>query len=301
MNSAYGPDDPESLPFDMRHLRKPICYRLETNATAAHKTKVENELTDALVHAIKLMINKRLFGTNQVFAGTSPTTNPGTFLQPGEKFVIVDNWNGSEERLDVPNNHLAFLRLIPSIPLHLSSKQALEIASSLRPMAQTLTGSSQDRNKHGAYTYSKGQNSQILFLTQLFLSGELWGIDAYLINKKRCMNRDVEFGFIASVAVEKTFANTLRNYMNIAKDHLHVRAPLRFIAGLTGVFEYRMAVPSSMQSFSHFDGLVHTDHIVYEGMIPDWNAEPALLLRPFFEQIFDECGLTRPNVDILNS
>ena len=42
-------------------------------------------------------------------------------------------------------------------------------------------------------------------------------------------------------------------------------------------------------------GRVVNDNIIYEGTIADFDSDPKLLLRPFFEKIWEECGLQRPD------
>jgi len=78
---------------------------------------------------------------------------------------------------------------------------------------------------------------------------------------------------------------------------LELPLPLKFIVGATKVENYRMAAPNgtSFPGLQKFGGRVVEDHIVYEGTITNFDSDPKVLLRPFFENIWEECGLKRPD------
>jgi hypothetical protein len=158
-------------------------------------------------------------------------------------------------------------------------------------------GWSYERNRYGAYAYVE-VNAKATNLTQLFKSGELWGIDSISIDKRRLMEfANVSFGFIPSVAFEKTFVKTLRNYLKFAKETLSVPPPLKFIAGATNVVGYKMG--TTQLALNTLIGNVVEENIIFEGIIDNYSTEPHTILRPFFEHVWEECGLERPDEDIL--
>ena len=53
-----------------------------------------------------------------------------------------------------------------------------------------------------------------------------------------------------------------------------------------------MGIPNGLLPFG---GRVVEDHIVYEGTITDFDSDSKVLLRPFFEKLWEECGLKRPD------
>jgi hypothetical protein len=57
---------------------------------------------------------------------------------------------------------------------------------------------------------------------------------------------NVDFGFFPGSYVEKIFYLTLKNYLNLAKETLKLRLPLKLIAGATDVEGYRMTAPTGI-------------------------------------------------------
>jgi hypothetical protein len=155
-------------------------------------------------------------------------------------------------------------------------------------------------NKHGSYV-GHLEDDKILNITQLFLTGELWGIDAYAIDKDCVMKRSkVDFGYFPCVDLEKAFIYTLANYLKFASEALKLQLPLRFIAGATDVKGYRMSSPQGFNFISgRFDGHVLADKIVHEGTITNYSVKASDILRPFFEYVWEECGLERPDKEVL--
>ena len=96
--------------------------------------------------------------------------------------------------------------------------------------------------------------------------------------------------------LESTCIATLSSYLIFCRDVLELKPPLKMMAGITGVKEYRMDVPDKMSSGGRgrFQGEVVKDNIEYESIIEDLDADPIELLRPFFEWVWEECNLTRP-------
>ena len=121
------------------------------------------------------------------------------------------------------------------------------------------------------------------------------------IDKQSQMARaKVGFGFFLPEAFEDIFKNTLIAYLKFAEETLHLTLPLRLMAGATKVEGYRMVAPQGMSfGFERFDGRVVEPHIVYEGIVENYQSEPAQILRPFFNRVWEECGLDRPDQDSL--
>jgi len=157
------------------------------------------------------------------------------------------------------------------------------------------------RNKYGAYVCYE-ENGKIINFTQLFKSGELWGIDTR-IDKNRIMSLGgIDFGFFPCVAFEQTFVLTLNNYLKFDNEILKLPLPLKFIAGATDVMGYRMSCPPGMNftGFVKFAGNVVDDHIIFDGIIEDYSENARTILRQFFEYVWEECGLVRPDKERLD-
>ncbi len=306
MNTAYGDPSTDLLPFDMRHLRNPITYHLPDDADAETRKRAREILVRTLAEAIRLILES-VPTREDATSGYEPvasTENPSTFLQPDEKFTVTDRFQLTSRTLSLPEGERLFLRLIPTQASEVmgTSKAAMNLArsGSLRPMTDDPTGYSHERNKHGAYAWTEIQG-EISGLTQLFMSGELWGIDCMAINKEICMGfHDVDFGIFACVAFEELFAVTLGNYLDFAQHTLELELPLRFIAGATGVEGYRITAPAGMRIGSgQFGGRAVEENLLFEGSINEYGLPARQVLRPFFEYIWEECGLERPDKERL--
>jgi hypothetical protein len=169
------------------------------------------------------------------------------------------------------------------------------------PMGEPLQSWSYARNRYGALACYV-EDGKILNMTQLFKSGEIWGIDADSINKNNLMKyHDIKFGFFPSIGFETIFVWTLNIYLKFANEKLKLTLPLKFIAGATDVLGYRMAAPSGIffSGLGEFGGKVVENHITFEGMIEDYSIDARSILRPFFEYVWEECGLKRPDKENL--
>jgi hypothetical protein len=299
MNTAYG--GPEDLPFDLRHRRWPIQYCLSSDALADEKTRGKQELTNALAGAIRSIIESGPLDTpapvKQVVE-TPSTSSPAIFYDEAKPFAIEGEGKGLE--LHVLRGAKMYLRLIPTVPTEqLSTPDAYDIARSsvLEPMrdAHRSTGITWVRNQNGAAAVARNSDSGDVFvLTQILKrKREIWGMDALTINEEHCKEwGKVDFGYFPCSAVEEIFDASLAHYIRVAKDHLGLVLPLRFIVGVDGVTGYKMALPSSYGA--RFGGRMVEDHLCYEGMIESFDVDSHELLLPFYVKLWRECDLKRP-------
>lgn len=210
-----------------------------------------------------------------------------------------------EQALVVPNVQRLFLRIIPSAKIDdiRSSKAVLDLVRSgnLVPMYEGHHSISYERNRHGAIVY-KDDNGRVTNLTQLFKNGELWGIDAEIIDKQLLIARvDKKFGFFPS-SIERTFVFTpLTEYLRFTKEALKLSLPIWFIAGVTDVAGYRMLAPDGLTfgGYERTAGSVVENHIIDEGLITGYDMKATDILKPFFNRVWEECGLERPDKELL--
>lgn len=303
MNTAFGDATAENLPFNMRHLRNPITYQLQEDADQQEKTRVKAELVKELVKAIRLIFRNNPPETEQRSSehiAIMPTEDPSTFLKKDESLGFIVVGLRPEQELIVPANEHLFLRVRPKSPtqeIH-SSKSVLDLIKKgqIWPFCSQIGGFDQGRNKYGAFAVTH-DNKNVLGLTQVFLNREIWGIDSSTIDKKSLMNsKNIEFGYFPCSTLETLFIQTLSSYLPFCRDILKLALPLNFIAGATRVEGYRMWLPNNIRQFGE---RVHAENIIHEGEITDYNMASTVILRPFFEKIWEECGLERPNRDQL--
>ena len=305
INTAYGEANALTLPFDMRHLRHPITYHLTDGADKAERQNVKEELGIQLVKAIKLVLQKHPPDAEQRGQGYVPVQprddDPSTFLKKDEPLGILDEFVQEPTTLIIPNNEHLFLRVHPTVTVERigSSKKALDMAreGNLRPLLDLgrMFTSNHGRNKHGAFVCSS-TNTTLHATTQLFLNKELWGINASVISKKlRTDQFKIDFGYFPYSYLCKMLIGTLSTYLTFCKEILNLPLPLKFIAGVTNVEGYRMTAPLGTHSENgeKYAGRVVNQHIVYEGEIPSYETSETELLDPFFDLLWEECGLTR--------
>ena len=307
VNVAFGAANAETLPFDMRHLRHPISYELEVDTPPEKRKEVKANLVADLAKAIKLVIQSHPVETESsspTHIAIASTTDPSTFLSPNEPLGTLSGFRHGETKLIVPKNEHLFLRVIPTkqVVEFKTSQKALELLSkgSVGPLTDRATGWDLGRNRHGAFV-CEHDAEKVLAMTQLFRNKELWGIDAEMIDKESCKEwLKVKFGYFTCSSFENAFIQTLSTYLTFCRDILNLPLPLRFIAGATDVEGYRMNAPHGMDFGGlKFNGQVVEEHIVYEGTILDYELPVTTILRPFFDYVWEECGLNRPDKERL--
>lgn len=304
MNTAFGDASPENLPFDLRHLRWPITYRLEA-ADDANKPAERKALAAKLAEALKLIL---------MSAKGSPAAAPEEFLPyPGSDdpslcfgpsdIILAENEIGRPQGpVVIPNEGRAWMRLYPKYatePLDTElAARDLARRGGLRPMAADLTGWGHARNSLGSITYETPHEGKLYHFTQLFLTKELWGLDAYALNATHCheFTEGRSNGYFASQYVERMFAETLLNYLPFARDHLGLQIPLRLEIGVSGVKGYPFAVRNG------YRGSMLHDRVVWKGQIENYAMPVHEILDPFLKHLWAKGGLARPaeaNADLI--
>lgn len=247
MNEAYGGDPKEHVPFNLRHRKFPIRYRLGPDTTPEEKARVKKELVANLVQAIRLVLKER---------PATPAANPfiGSNFLPSE-FVrqaaahelIIDGPYGEEiEPYVIPARCMISLRLQPTVvvPEFESEGDAFLAASKghLRPMAPLETsGQSQARNAMGGIVYEAPREGKLRFLTQLFVSKELYGLDAASAGVSNWRRVGDPYPVFQIERVEESFAVTLRNYLTFARDTLQLPGPFRVSAHVYDIMNFTVA------------------------------------------------------------
>jgi hypothetical protein len=298
MNTAYGAPGQhgENLPFDMRHLRHPITYDLSEGASPEEKKEVRGRLIATLTEALRVVLSvpSPAGGAAEegLFPATPPTTDPSTFMAEDESFTIPGVFGGEDRELSLFSDQRMFLRLIPEHPVEpVGSDVELEKmvgSGHLRPLCRSGAWSP-GRNEHGAFVYKESSDS-IENMTQLFRTGELWGIDASTID----FDYVVAYGrqgcaFLPSVLIETIYTQTLESYLSFLEKSFQLRGRVKLIAGLVGVKDYKIGTNHGVR------GHIHQDTIIYEGTLSLADCCAEDVLSPFFNLIWDKCGLTRPS------
>lgn len=295
MNTAYGKPDAESLPFDLRHLRWPICYHLET-VSAPDKSDRFEALASALVSALRLILSEQPTNQTLAFTPARSTSNPAVFFDSPEDLI-----GDRSDTFAVPEGGKAYLRLypviaVPPINLELEARN-LVTAGNLQPLGR-VSNWGFDRNRFGAIAYEMPEEGKLYHFTQLFLSREIWGVDARILNADHIAENNRQWGhpgldrYIATGYIEEHFIKALQNYVAFAQKHLQVRPPLQIEAGLVGVKGYSTAVRNNQILGRALRDTINSQIALESYEEPAWKV-----LCPFFDQIWANCGIQRTAQD----
>ncbi len=299
MNTAFGEPNAETLPFDLRHLRWPITYQL-SEGSASDKSDQLERLTSTLVEALRLVLARhpKTEPTTSAFVPQKATKNAALFHEDINDLIPEGPWGQKPNSYSIPEGGKAYLRLYPTefVPPMETELEAEDAArqSVLRPLGR-VSGSSTVRNVFGSIVYEARRDGKLYHFTQLFLSREIWGVDACILNPD-CLREQLMKGwgltgpaeYIASGYIESHFVEALDNFLSVAKSRLNLRYPLRVEAGLVGIKGYSITVNSNNLAGSALRDVVQwANEIASEK--PAWE-----LVEPFFERIWACCGIKRP-------
>jgi len=214
---------------------------------------------------------------------TTPIDGSSSFLADGA-IVTVDRgpFGGDPPReIQWLNDTQIFLRLIPSVPKGFSRSQMDEAIQGIRPMSRDVTDVWIGRNEHGANAFVKigdGDGAQVQMLSQLFPSGELWGIHTHFFRRK----------FLAMGTMSDIFRDTLTSYLSGAQ-RLQLEPPYTAIAGISGIKGKEVATSRNETSGYCVDNELSVRKTV-EG--PS-QVEPNALLSDLYIAIYDSAGVPR--------
>ena len=314
-NEAYG--DPENLPFDLRHRRWPIRYRLHEDDSQELRKKQLSTLVPNLVYAIRSII--AVFAESESTAlsptsvsgddsSSSPDSTPAPATDPSTLYPIIEHfpWNAPMVRFSTDETIL--FRDAPSLFLVLRARSGnlaldngtvLRIAhDSLHPLASSRAdGWSYGRTRFGAgaFVSSREESSTALTASHLARNGSLHGIDRYHL-RVSSLKPNLR-PYIPTGAVEEVLLVGLENFLSVAKHQLHLEPPIDIVVGLEGVQDYRLAVDHTLFD-EGFTGRILAENVETQFVIDSYNKDPFELLLPFFEQIYDAAGRKRPSPEI---
>lgn len=297
MNSAYFDPNPESMPFDMRHLRMPLIYRLPDDATQEERQSAKSSLIKGLTGAMRDIFNStpQSSPSQPEFIETPHIGRRSIFIPSNEKLLThVDQFGDSEHKDIYPEGgpH-QYLRLIPTRPINPMTAIKIEQAwdpVKLRPMGPLATMDA-GINKYGFVIFKTdgSANNKTSAFIQIFENGEIWTVDTLFladINQRKVR--------LIPARYELDFVNALESCRRFAISSLGLNAPFKWIAGMTGIEGRAMRLPSppGYVRINDESRPCVRDEICHSGII-DLSDNPAQALSPFFAKIFESCGVDR--------
>lgn len=291
MNEHFGKAS-DGLPFDLAHRRWPIRYSLPPSSEPEEMKKEKENLIKSFVMAIKTIVESALtVATNDnSFVGTQPKWLSSSFLSDGELLTKLITLGRPERARDIfwTNGPQSFLRIIPKKPMKVLTplKHYETVKSKIAPLGRT--GSNWTMiNEYGTVVFEAGNqvdDNTCLRFTQVFRSGEIWGIDRF--------QPVGEGNYIATGYLEEIFGSCLQSFLEFGQIHLELVPPLEIIAGISGVKGYSLALPS--QFFENHGGHCYDDEIIYQKTLDKYVIDIAEFLKPFYNKVWETCGLERP-------
>lgn len=297
LNTAYGP--PEELPFDMGHLRFPLQYRLPAAATNAERRAVRQGLTEEFEQILRQMIAGAPAQPGTAFPEAT-AARPPAFFFPLEAVIAAFGHPGEQEyRFD--GERAIYLRFFPKYgdgqpkPGRTAIRTLVHDRQLVKAMSPTIGGLS-SANDFGWITIDPSGNTATKAISQVFPTGELWGINAQVFStvpvRRTIASRD-EWGVaIGVVSAEKLCARSLEKYAAAAAE-MKLRPPFVVELGAVRLKGVYMGAPHPEFSSGHYYGPIREDKLVRRYELED-TQRPALfgVLRQFFDEFYDlaECS-----------
>ena len=293
----------EDLPFDMKHKRRPILYEASEEMSDEQRREARRELSTKVFGALKLMADADLLDAvareADVFTPAEAKDGLGaSFLGPDEILGIHRDrfGRGNDVILRLRQGSKIYLRLWPTKPprkFNNTEVRDLVQTSHLAPMCSARgAGWSYERNKHGAFSYFTHVDDpeSVVGVSQLFMTGEIWGIDTYNLN---IPDEETNTRFIPTTVVKSDLIDTLINYLGVARDHVGLTPPLRMAVGMVGIAHYRLAVPRQ-RYIDPYVGDIYETTIDYETQIESYDIDAGECLETLFDQMYDVAGVPKP-------
>lgn len=284
MNTHYGM--PEELPFDLAHRRWPLQYTLSPD----HETEVRNRVRDKLAKDLREILQAYM-GANrsppEVFTQTPSTYNPAAYWKLGEKLGSRAISKTEAIDLQFPQERpLIYLRIWPSKRIRTLTSEILGDFSkaSIEPLCGRTSGWSNERNRFGMIAFAHSADKRLLSSTQVFKSGEIWGVNEHLLREREDVSK-----YIPSSAYETGLRRSLALYVGAARTHFGYSNTIHVESGLVNVAEFRVAMPEH-----EYWGPIFEDVQVATVIDTDRPHTLTEALLKIFEAVFDAAGAVRP-------
>lgn len=282
MNDAFG--SPKDLPFDIRHRRWPICYTLATDASDADRRSARA----GLVRALRTALAQVLPGASVNAASPSSNSLQSRNLWAMPRYVRLEDG----DHVDIPYGPSATLELAPAgtTPPPLSNAAMNAAAASLVPPGVHATDSHIGRIHRGVVRFTvESDAATICRASAVTDDSRLHSVDFASLRPESADNKVVPVA-----AIESLLSFTLSNQLEVAERCLKLTPPLHAWVRLTGITDFKLAVDSDV--FEHDTiGLILNGQVARELRIVSFEDDPGTLLRPFFNDLYDEAGgFTRP-------
>ncbi len=293
LNLHYGKR--EHLPFDLAHKAGPLTYRLAPEATADEIGRAKIELAGQLVSALRPFIRRAVVASNARHIPIAPVRTSAFYFDRASSLVSTEDWHGQMIAHHYKSDPAFYLRVVPvdqlSVPLSKSGLAKSIQEANLCTLTRSFGGGSARANQFGAVVFEDrpSQEGELHRSTQVFESGELWGINTEFV-----VARDDHY-YIPSLAVEQMFSHSLPRYLAFASERLRLGSSAFVIAGGSSLEMTKLAVRGYAGSELHQmlgGNFEHSATVSFS----DEKASTSFLTT-LFERMWDLSGLERPKSD----
>ena len=291
VNTHHGPT--EELPFDLRHKGISLVYSLAEDAAKPEIDAARDKLVSTLVPALRHYIKAPSTTVALQEIVKQPAQNPPAFFFGKRETLARIGVPGEDEiQFSMQTGRALYLRLIPTrrrsaplTPRELSENVAGLGAFSLRAGDEL---SISNEWGHVVFRPEGSHGPNILALTQVFLTGEVWGINGFLMRDRE----DFKAPILPSLPFETTYFDSLRRYVDLLSK-LGITTPIAFEAGLVDVKGVSLA-----RDYGITYGPIRQNEIIFEYLLKDLesNSLNDCLLK-FFERVYDHTPYSRPAND----
>ena len=289
LNEHDGPI--RDLPFDIASRRLSIVYRCAPGDDEGTREQAEVVIASQLRERIReILVDVGTSAAADDFA--SPFADSETSFLAAEVLAKKGSDDGERNVVWI-NGPQSFLRLIPRAPMTINSRVELrDIALGGNPNLQPLgrwTDGWHAQNHWGFVQLGDVHEDSGRYrpwcFTQLFRSGEIWGIDQRLLRPHAQLEGQA---VIPSQAIEEIFSSALRNYLAVAQNRLLLAPPVKIICGLGFIANLRLAHSGPIDRLSD---PCPDPSVVHQQVVESFDMDPNEVLIPFYTKVWDACGL----------
>lgn len=295
MNTAYGDPSTDQLPFDMRHLRHPLKYHCPEDATEEDRKQLAKQFQSAIKGIIESTEFKASLPKQPelpLFPEKPSLNGPSRFRATGQPLGICDVHSPGTKPHDIQlrDGPSTWFRLMPQFgsgrifklyDLRNARQSSLQTIMPLYFKGEDL-GHVRGEDGIGFYVQIPAQPHETWSTSFAFTTGEVWAVDAFPFKESSAFFLD-----------EHAFETALGTYA-VFLEHLGLKPPYKWIAGIDGIQGKALEVPTQPDGMSvpRVRGYCVADYICESGTYTPGDATKESL-RPFFEAVYDKCGLKR--------
>lgn len=296
MNTAYGEPKRENMPFDLIEHRNPITYELHEGADEDTRKEQRNRLVKDFESALRTFFGsddyRKLQPRPDPVRYREPENGRARFRRKGDPIGIsrgpLEELTGADGvPLYLTDAPAMWLRVMPQIPIDRPLK-ITEISNKIQgiirvPFLQVGSGIVRVRDGDGCgYGNVIEPQKQAALLAYVFTEGEIWLIDAW------------HLGYLPNLIMldEKKYADSLTQCAQFLNEQLNIPGPYRWVAGMENVKGRYLTPPDKI--LARKQGPCGAE-VIEEGGVFGIGDNPVDSLEPFFEKIYDQCNVSRPN------